>query len=366
MEKLYDITIDARMINHSGIGTYIKNMIPDLVKSYKIALLGSREKLVKYGWANETEIIETDFPIYSISEQLFIPGLIPESRLFITPHYNVPLGKIPAAKRISVIHDVNHLVFIDQLSIVKKVYARYMINSAIKKSDKILTVSSFSKNEILKYTGIPEQKLKVIHCGLDIGEIAAMAEKITLREIRDKYLLPEEYYVYVGSSKPHKNLITALKAFSKFEKKYTGKKLLLVGVKKDHFYKNEEYLKFSNFVELPGYITDTDLPAVYKNATALVFPSVYEGFGLPPIEAMCCGCPVISSNSASLPEVCGNAVLFFDPFETEQLEYNLIKVENDKKIVTQLIDSGYMNIKRFDRNIFSEKLKEEFDSIIFP
>ena len=355
------------MINHSGIGTNIKNMIPNLIDNYNLTLLGNSEILDSFSWSKQTRIIDAKSPIYSIKEQIELPTKIPKCDLFVSPHYNIPLLKIKASKRATIINDVNHLVFTHQLSLPKVIYAKYMINSAIRKSDKVITLSEFSKNEILRYTNVGGKEIRIIYCGLDNEKLRYKLHEKSFEEIRMTYKLPGNYFLYVGSIKPHKNLKTAIKAFDIWSKKNVSSiKLVLIGVKMNEIEKDMEISQLfnQNKTIVPGFVEDSDLPLIYKNAECLIFPSIYEGFGLPPLEAMIYGCPVIASNSASIPEVCGEAALYFDPLKVEDLVEKMIILTGDKNLRNELIDKGYKNILRFGWEKFAENLKREFDDTI--
>lgn len=360
----FDITIDARMINHSGIGTYLKNMIPNLIGNYSLALLGNTKILQSFEWSDKTSIFSADYPIYSISEQINLPRCIPKSKIFLSPHYNIPLRKILAERRVVIIHDVNHLTKLNEISIVKKMYARYMLSAALKKSDKVITDSNFSKSEIKKYLSAKEEDIKVVYCSIDGDSIKKISDKIDINVFRKKYKLPKDYFLYVGSIKPHKNLILSLKAFKILREEYSKYKLVLIGVKPDEFYKNEELIGLRDNVIVPGYIPDNEMPAVYKDAFCLVFPSMYEGFGLPPLEAMSCECPVITSNAASLPEVCGDAAIYFNPFNVDEFVGAMKQIIEDENLAVSLKKKGLENIKRFSWNNFSSNLKKEFDELL--
>jgi glycosyltransferase involved in cell wall biosynthesis len=352
------------MINHSGIGTYIKNMIPNLIGHYSLALLGNTQILESFPWSHQVKIFSADFPIYSISEQINLPRNVPESRLFISPHYNIPLRKVPAEKRVVVIHDVNHLVDINKISSVKKIYARYMIKAAIRKSDKIITDSKFSQKEITNHISTYGKVIKVVYCSINSEGIRNLISQIDLEEFRNKYDLPSNYFLYLGSIKRHKNLISALKAFKLVIKKYPKQKMVVIGVKPDDFFKNKETNDLREGVIVPGYIPDCELPALYANALCLVFPSLYEGFGLPPLEAMNYGCPVIASNVSSIPEVCGDAALYFDPLNIDEIVKTMKKIIEDKYTANQLKEKGFDNLSRFTRQTFGQNLKHEFDDLI--
>ena len=355
------------MINHSGIGTNIKNMIPNLIDNYNLTLLGNSEILDSFPWSKQIRIINAKSPIYSIKEQIELPTKIPKCDLFVSPHYNIPLLKIKASKRAVIINDVNHLVFANQLSSLKVIYAKYMINTAIRRSDKVITLSGFSKNEILKYTHVRGKEIRIVYCGLDNEKLRYKLHEKSFEEIRSTYKLPENYFLYVGSIKPHKNLRTAVKAFNLWSKKNISPiKLVLIGIKKNDLEKDMEISKLfdQDRIIIPGFVEDSDLPLIYKNAECLIFPSIYEGFGLPPLEAMIYGCPVIASNSASIPEVCGDAALYFDPLKVEDLVEKMIILTGDKNLRNELINKGYTNILRFGWEKFAQNLKREFDDTI--
>lgn len=355
------------MIGHSGIGTNLKNIIPGLIQHYKLSLIGNSESLNLFPWFSSTEIVESTSSIYSIKEQFELPMIIPSCDLFISPHYNIPIRKIRAKKRAVIINDVNHLVFTDEFSFHKKLYAQYMISAAIRKSDKVFTLSEFSKQEIIKYTGNYSKDINVLYCGLDKEELKAQLNLKSFEEIRAKYNLPVEYFLYVGSIKPHKNLLTALKAFNLWRSKHNDKtKLVLVGIKQSDLASYSEVLtlidKYSTII--PGYVSDDDLSVFYNNAKCLIFPSLYEGFGLPPLEAMIYGCPVLTSNSASLPEVCGTAALYFEPLDFEELAGKMEQIINDDNLRKELVENGYRNTSRFTRKKLNENLKSEIDKML--
>jgi len=361
----FDLTIDARMIKHSGIGTYLKSMISILAENYNLTLLGNTAALSGFPWSEAVKITEAVSPIYSVSEQFELPGKISRSHLFISPHYNIPLKKIDSSKRAVIIHDVNHLANVNKLSLIRRMYAKYMINSAIRKSDSVFTISEFSKNEIIRYADSAGKDIRIIYFGLNGNEFSKNSEPA--EKIKQKYNLPENYLFFIGSIKRHKNIDIVIRAFNEFVKSFPEIKLVVAGITSDQLEKKIVILNSTglrNDISIINYAGDKELPALYSNALCLVFPSFYEGFGLPPLEAMICGCPVIASNAASIPEVCGDAALYFNPFNAEGLVNLLKQIAGNKQLRYDLITKGYENAGRFSRERFAGRLKEEIDKTI--
>ena len=359
------ITIDARMIKHTGIGTYTQNMIAAIVDNYNLTLLGNYDTLTSFHWSKQVKIIPAASSIYSLGEQTELSKKIQPCDLFISPHYNIPLLKIKALNRAVIIHDVNHLTKINKISLIKRLYAKYMINAAIKKSDKVITVSDFSKSEIHKYT-THQKDISIIHCGMDINEIRNKITDESLKRIKLKFNLPKNYIIYVGNIKPHKNIDVVIKAM-KFLGEFPDINLVIVGVQHNEILQKLKELDSNDLekrIYTIQYVENDELPLLYKNAGCLIFPSIYEGFGIPPIEAMICGCPVLASNAASIPEVCGDAALFFNPSDVKKLVDNILSILRSKNLCSELLEKGYKNVERFSLENFREKLINNINDTI--
>lgn len=339
---------DIRMINSSGIGTYIKALLPALSKQFKITLLTDDVKTLT-GNRADSETLIFNAPIYSVKEQLKYLTL-PPADVFFSPHYNTPILPIKAKFRVVTIHDVYHLAYYNQLSFAQKCYAKLVINRAVKLSDKIITVSEFSKSEIIKYTGCTADKITVIHNGVKQSVILQPPD-----EVRQKYNLPEKYLLYVGNVKPHKNLKVFLDAYLLLAPEVRDQYKVVIAGKKDGFITGDNNLfefidqttTLKNNVVFTGYVEDEDMDSLYAMASLLVFPSLYEGFGLPPLEAMLNNCPVISSDAASLPEVCGDAALLFNPIDSDDLASKITDVLKDDVLKRVLIHKGATHVKNF-------------------
>lgn len=353
------------MYKHSGIGVYLTNVLGYLQSKslFSISLAAGKN----FGDGAQVAL---ESPIYSLKEQLEYAIRIPKVDLFWSPHYNVPILPIRAAKRVVTIHDVYHLAFAETLSKFQKAYARIMMNRAVQLSDAIITVSEFSRQEIVKYTNCDPAKITVIRNGVKQHTVV-----LDDKSVRARYQIPTgPYILFVGNVKPHKNLLTLLKAFMTLpESLYCNLRVVIVG-KKDgmitgdvelHNLINEDGL-LSKKVNFTGIVDEGDLDTIYANAALFAFPSYYEGFGLPPLEAMVNGCPVVSSNATSLPEVCGDAVLYFDPKDVAGLVKAMTSVLTNPDLVQSLRKKGYERVKQFtwersakQHNALFEKLLKE-------
>ena len=196
---------DVRMINASGIGTYIKALIPAISEKYAATFITDDANNINCD--NPYQIYSLTSPVYSIAEQLKY-CLLPRTELLFSPHYNVPILPVRAKVRIATIHDVYHLANSSKLTTLQKVYAKLVMNRAVNLSDHLITVSEFSKSEIIKYTGCPENRITVIYNG-----VKQTAEYLDHAMISSKYSLPDKYILYVGNVKPHKNLSVLLNAY---------------------------------------------------------------------------------------------------------------------------------------------------------
>ena len=351
------IVIDARMIFLSGIGVYLQNLIPYLLGRYSVVLIGSSLEFKSFTWFNDVDIIETTVSIYSVREQVELFFKIPVCDIFWSPHYNIPLLPIKAKKRMVTIHDVFHLVIYDELSLRQKIYAKFVINQAVSRSDKILTVSNFSVNEIRKYTNT-NKEIEVVYNAIDIEKFKKIDNTDELKKVKDKYLLPDEFLLFVGNVKPHKNLKNLLLAI-----KTININLVIIG-KKDGFITADKDLStilendatLMEKIHFAGEIHHEELAIVYNLAKLFVNPSIYESFGIPAIEAQACGCPVLTSFVAGIPEVCIDSVVYFNPNDIYDIRDKIKVALNNTTLQNELTLKGFENIKRFSWEESAKKI----------
>lgn len=344
------------MIESFGIGTYIKNLILWLpkVSSHKYILFGSGTKLEKYN----LPVIDADFPVYGLKEQVFFPDIIKKSKidLFHSTHYTVPVMYF--GKMVVSIYDLIHLVYPEYLSSKPAYfYAKFMISTACRKAKKIITISKNTKNDIIKYFHMKPQKIEITYPAVS-GDFNPSPAKSEI--MKKKY---EKYILYVGAIRPHKNILLLIDAFFKLKReKKMEHKLILIGKGKIP-YIYEVRKKISDFaigneVIIMEEIEQDKIVDFYRGADLFVFPSLYEGFGLPPLEAMACGCPVVCSNTSSLPEVVGDSALTVSPTAADELVSAIYKVNTDANLRNNLVKKGLERAKMFSwKKMAEETLK---------
>jgi glycosyltransferase involved in cell wall biosynthesis len=321
------VAIDARKLHDFGIGTYIRNLLRHLARidhDTEFVLLCTEADLgvaAQLG-PNFRSVLEPA-PNYSVREQIHVPWVLRRERpdLFHAPHYVLPAAI--HCNSVVTIHDCIHLMFPQYLpNRMAYAYARAQMWTAAHRSDCILTVSDASKRDILHLFNIPPEKIVVVYNAID-AHFSVTPPPDAVARVRERYQLDHRFLLYVGNIKPHKNLVRLIEAFSELR---TGDledlKLLIIGDEISklpalrlavHRHKLHKHVRFL------GYVPDDQLAVLYRLAAVFVFPSLYEGFGLPPLEAMASGTPVVVSNVSSLPEVVGDAAVLEDPHDIDSI-----------------------------------------------
>ncbi len=266
--------------------------------------------------------------------------------LYFEPNF-IPL-RMPAKRTVVTVLDFSFARFPEWHSKDKVRYFRKHFWKKISRADRIIVISDFIKNEAVHSFGFSEDQLTTIHLGFD-RSIFRVYPREDLLAVKNKYRLPENFILFVGSIEPRKNLQNLLQAYMDLEESVRKElKLVLVGFKG---WENEEIMsvirKLKGNVFYTGYVPDEELAKIYNLASLFVYPSFYEGFGLPPLEAMACGCPVIVSDAASLPEVCGKAALYVAPHDVPSITGAIHKCLTTPSLKESLINEGWERIKLF-------------------
>ncbi len=348
-----EVVIDARMLDSSGIGTYIRSLLLRIKEAYRIRLIVGRESFSEYPEFHCFDPIFVSAPIYSIQEQIELALRIPKSDLFWSPHFNIPLLPIRAKKRLVTIHDVFFLAFLRDLSLPKQLYARLFFKAAAEFSSHIITDSLFSQNEIGKYIGVSQHKISTIPLGVD-SELFAGSGCIRLK-------IPTKYILYVGNFAPHKNICRLIQSLDLLPEDVH---LVLAGRESNSEDLKAEIQKRKGRITVCGKVSREELVWLYQNAEMLVHPSYYEGFGLTPLEAMISGCPVVVSKAASLPEVCGDAAVYVDPFCVKSIAEGIVAVWNNFSLRNQLKEKGKIRAQLFNWDDVAQRHIAVFENIL--
>lgn len=255
--------------------------------------------------------------------------------IYFQPNF-IPSANVKAKKVICTVHDFSFRL---HPSWHPKERLDYFDENfhLVKKADHIITGSNFTKKEIIDYMQIPQDKISVIYHGVN-HELYKPYPQDELQDTKAKFSLPKKFLLFVGSIEPRKNLLFLLMAYNLLSREEKDElPLILVGFKgwenkeiMQEIEKNQEYIRYL------GFVTDTELAHIYNLATIFIYPSLYEGFGLPPLEAMACGTPVIVSNVASLPEVCGDAALYIEPMDLQDIKDKILTLLGDEKLREKL------------------------------
>lgn len=341
------IAIDARKLHDFGIGTYIRNVLLGLARldqqtEYVVLCRPVDVDAINELAPNFRAVAETARP-YSIGEQIRVPLCLVRERahLLHEPHYVLP----PATRCRSVvtIHDCIHLMFPQYLpGRLAHVYARASMWSAAHKSDRVLTVSEASKRDILRFFDIPPEKVEVIYNAID-ERFLAPADEERMDLVKQRYQLHHPFLLYVGNIKPHKNLERLIDAFGRARAGLGELRLVIVGDEISKYPPLRQAVhrhRLDKYVRFLGFQPHETLAAFYRLARAFVFPSIYEGFGLPPLEAMASGTPVVTSNVSSLPEVAGGAAVLVDPYDPASIADGIIRAVADDSLRRELIARG--------------------------
>lgn len=265
--------------------------------------------------------------------------------LYHSPHYILPNKfKIPA---VVTIHDLITLDFPELCKYQSVFYFNFFFKRTIRNAKIIIAVSHTVKKDIMRHFDVDAHKIRVIHLGID-----PIFKNTLDLDLAIRYHLPERYILFVGNIEGKKNLTRLLLAYKELiNQKKTTHKLVLVGKdgwKNKSFYRTISKYNLKEHILFTGYVPKKDLPAIYSMADLFVFPSIYEGFGIPPLEAMACGIPVIVSNQGASPEICGDACLLVNPYDIHEMAKSIEILLNNKELRQNKINLGLERVKQFN------------------
>jgi glycosyltransferase involved in cell wall biosynthesis len=356
----------------TGIDNYLYNMVEEMIKCGKagdISLIHYKKSDDKI-YTKINDIIVKTIPLkynmpYGLPKAIenaeidvfHLPSHWPTQITPFFPNLNV--------KKVLTIHDIIPILFTKNLPHIYKLW-KPTLKLITNKIDLIIADSENTKNDCIKFLKIPEDKIRVIYLAADKKYRTLDNKNILKNDIKCKYNINSPFVLYVGNVESRKNIISLIKSFYKLKNKGITHKLVLIGAlnfgSKQIFNLVQE-LDLINEVIFPGYVSNEDLVKFYNIADLFVYPSLYEGFGLPPLEAMSCGCPVITSNSSSLPEVVGDAGLMVDPYDYDDLTSKMYQILTNEGLRIGLINKSLKRAKMFNWEKTARKTWEVYEEV---
>lgn len=320
-----NIYFDARWMGNHGIGRFAR----EILKRQK----GFEPVSGKISPTHPFDVIYTTFRV-----------LINWHGIWFSPGYNAPV--LGLSRYILTVHDLNHIDSDAGSNLAKRLYYHWVLRNACKRAAKVLTVSEFSRQRIIEWAAVPSRQVVNVGNGVD----AAFSRQ------GERYSPGFRYLLCVSNRKPHKNEVRLIMAFSQADIP-SDICLLLTGCETAELACLIESNQLRERVTFAGAVPESDIPAYYRGALGFVFPSLYEGFGLPVLEAMACGVPVLTSNVSSLPEIAGNAALLVDPYSVPEIAEGIERLCHDDALRVGLIKRGLQQAARFQWDDVTAKIQ---------
>jgi len=381
------IGIDIRTLmdpQYSGVSEYTLNLVGEILRldrenEYRLFYNSAKDvsaRMPKFDYPNVKIIRKRipnkifNWPMQKISRRPEIDKILGVD-VFFSPNI-APLALSKDCERILTVHDLSFLRFPEFFNFKRRLWHRMIgVKKMIKEFDKIVAVSENTKNDIVELCGVLPEKIKVVYSGTESEYKALNSEFPELGAVRRKYGLPEKFILFLGTVEPRKNIEGLIGAYNKFRESREARlrvpeaELQLViaggrGWKSESIYKEWKKSKYEDDIKFLGYVDKKDKVYLYNLASLFVYPSFYEGFGFPPLEAMACGTPVITSFASSLPEIVGGAGLMVDPCNIADMARAIELVLSDEKLREDLARKGLERANRFGW----EKAAKEFLSFI--
>jgi glycosyltransferase involved in cell wall biosynthesis len=371
------IGIDAHAIGarQGGNETYIKNLIESLAE-----IDGENRYTVYHANARAAEEWRGRFPNFTVrllpppTPLVRVPvALAVELRLRPVDLLHVQYTAPPfcPAPVVVTIHDLAFEHLPETFTRRGSFQLKLTVRRTAKKAARIATVSEYSRQDLIRTYKLPPEKIVVTHNGVEPRFSPSPGSPDETQAIRRRFGIERDYILAVGSLQPRKNLVRLIRAYADLRNQHATftHQLVIVGRKlwlAEQIFEEVARQKWVKDVILTDYVDDQDLPALYRAAALFVYPSLFEGFGLPPLEAMACGTPVITSNNSSLPEVTGDAAILIDPYNDEELSRSIIRIVNDRALQRQLREKGISQARKFTWRTAAEQTLQLYREAQLP
>lgn len=356
------IGIDARAIgSYPGIGTYGGQLIKalsEIDQENEYIIFKNSKSDLKLRTNSNFKIIDVDIPLLSIGSLFKFGSIVAEQQIDILHSLCEILPLLGDVRKVITVHDIINIAYpwaFKHQSQMKdyslRLFFRTIGRYGIKSASSIIAVSNYTKHDLINWMEIPDEKISVIYEAA--GDNFRPAKKEDSAHLKAKHALPDRFLFYIGSIKRNKNILRLIRGFANYVERNPKDKateLIIGGFKQFEMSSVKEEINQGGVkerVRFLGYVSDEELPIIYNLATALIYPSTYEGFGLPPLEAMGCHTPVICSNTTSIPEVVGDGALFINPFDPWDIGQKIALLINNTALQKELVEKGIRQHKKF-------------------
>ena len=369
----YTIGIDARKIQDFGIGTYVRNLIRSLAaidsENRYVLLAKPEDRAGLLDLPENFQVALESSPVYSVRELFALSWHLYRRKLdlYHSTHYVLPAWV--SSKVVVTIHDIIHLLYPEFLpSNFAFLYAQRMIRRSLTRGDRIVSVSQSTKNDLTQHFDVDGRKIEVIHNGVDDAFRQRLSTEDLQRWLRDLGI-PQPYLLFVGNpAKPHKNLDTVVQAYARARRMAQfDAPLICVGSRQGSEFKiraRAEYLGIGDKVRLLGHVAQEALPAIYQGATLFLYPTLYEGYGLPVIEAMASGVAVITSNTSALKEISEGYALLVDPLDLDGIAKAIASLMGSPERRAAFAERGIRRAEDFRWDEMARKTLDIYMSVI--
>lgn len=372
------IAIDARRIRDFGIGTYIRNLLAGMGeidpedRFYVVVNEGDQSELPDLPATFEP--LEYKQPRYRVMAAIEFPSALRHLRPDLV---HLPLNAVPfftPKPYVVTVHDMSSLLFADHRTGIRDELKLYWFRRGLLRADKVISVSDATRRDVQNTLGIPENRIRMIYNAPD-PMFTAPARGLELDETyrtMERYQINYPFILYAGNIKPQKNIPRLVEAFAVLKGElsshpiYSDLRLIIIGDEISKFPSVRHAVirtRVEQSVRFLGFVPINTLRIFYKAAAAFVFPSLYEGFGLPPLEAMACGVPVITSNVSSLPEVVGNAAIIVNPENVFEIARGIREALLDEEARRRCIQRGYEQVRRFSWRSTAEQVLDVYREV---
>ena len=365
------VEIQPALEDHTGVGWYLHELLNNIDRS-EIEIIGNYFNFLnRHDYSKSLSNLDLKY-----NKLQYVPYRIYK---ILTEKYNVSYNLffrkktdiyhftryiLPNNIKGKVILNIYDLVFekyVETMESKNRESFKRSFYKSVKRADQIITISESSKNELVEILKVPENKIHIVQPGIDFQKFNTKNSEVTKNVIL-KYSLPEDYILYLGTLEPRKNISSIIRAYGSLRNNNKITEKLVIAGKKGWLFSEIfdliKSLDLGNEVILTDYVDESDKPAIYQNAKLFVFPSLYEGFGMPILEAMAAGIPVITSNTSAMPEVVGDAAILVNPLSIEEISEAMLELMNNDKLSNELISKGFDQCKKFTWSNSANKLVE--------